>query len=166
MWEYYLLFLQFGFGWLSWLVVLAGCLGWLSWLSVCLGWEKHLNEFEKYMGIYLVWLSGGLDILDRWCGSGCVALTQVGSLLVCRRGDQVHEMDYNWFWLGCLGWDTHLDECEKYMGILFTIFRIWFGLRNILVRGLECGLLGWDKHLKSIWNTILRIWFAWLEYYF
>jgi len=39
----------------------------------CLGWEKHLDEFEQHMGIYLVWLSGGTDNLDRWCVALAVA---------------------------------------------------------------------------------------------
>jgi len=37
--------------------------------------------------------------------------------------------------------ETHLNEFEKYMGILFTILRmvVLVCVRNILVRGLEFG---------------------------
>ena len=37
--------------------------------------------------------------------------------------------------------EKHLNECEKYMGILFTMKRmvVLVYVRNILVRGLEFG---------------------------
>jgi hypothetical protein len=41
---------------------------------------------------------------------------------------------------GCLGWDKHLNECEKYMGILFTILRIWFESEIEFEMGMGMGI--------------------------
>jgi hypothetical protein len=47
------------------------------------------------------------------------------SVCVCVRNNLVRGLQFG-FGVGCLGWDKHLNEFEKYMGILFTILRIWF----------------------------------------
>ena len=65
----------------------------------------------------------------------------------------------------CSSHSLDLNECEKYMGILFTIFRLWFGLSwyeeyfgeedyNLVLVWVVLAERNICMNVKSIWVSI------------
>jgi len=124
----------------------------------CLGWEKHLSEFEKYMGIYLVWLSGGADNLDRWCVALAVA---------------------HWGVL-CLGWWHSVEVEVSIRGLLELHLTLWYSVLDRVGRCLNrfvyvaedslngnMGILFTIYYFENlVWSWVVLVWeiFWWEDY--